>query len=184
MKKITSPTKKKVLLLLHAGLALSLTRSFHKQKYIFRSLVREWKSINRRYLYRIIKEFEQERLIDFKETVDGITKIVLSEKGQKRVLAFDIDNLKIKKPAKWDGIWRLIIYDIPHRRRRVRDTLRYKLKELGFYEWQKSVFVCPFPCRDEIDFVIEFFEIRPYVRYAELSNPTNEAELKLHFNLV
>jgi DNA-binding transcriptional regulator PaaX len=77
----------------------------------------------------------------------------------------------------------LVIYDIPHSKKAARDALRRKLRELGFFEWQKSVFIYPYPCREQIDFIIEFFDIRPYVRQADIINPTNEAELLLHFGL-
>src|SRR3990167_8412987 len=55
---------------------------------------------------------------------------------------------------------------------------RHQLKELGLHEWQESVFVHPFPCENEINLLVEFLEIRSYVRSAEMSRPTNEAELK------
>jgi DNA-binding transcriptional regulator PaaX len=91
--------------------------------------------------------------------------------------------MKIKEQGQWDGRWRIVFFDIPEKRRKARDALRDKLRDLGFYELQKSVFVHPFPCRDEIDFVVEFLKIRPFVRYAEMIEPTNEAELKIYFDL-
>ena len=79
-KKFYSPTKQKVLLLLQAGIALGLTPSLRKQLWIFKQLTKEWKKINRQYLYRIIREFKYERLIDWKEKEDGSVKIVLTER--------------------------------------------------------------------------------------------------------
>lgn len=176
-----SPLKQKALLLLAAGLILGFNRSPKQHLYILKSVAKEWRAINRRNLYRIINEFKNERLVDYQEQSNGTIRIVLTEEGHHKVLEFDIENLSLKKPAHWDGKWRVVLFDIPEKKRGTRDALRDKLKELGFYEWQKSVFIFPYPCRDEIDFIIEFFEIRPFVRYAELSSPTNEAELKLHF---
>ncbi len=92
--------------------------------------------------------------------------------------------MQIKKSAIWDRKWRVVFFDIPEKKRKARDALRNKLRELGFRELQKSVFVHPYSCQSEIDFIVEFFEIRPYVRYGELTNLTNEAELKLRFDLV
>jgi len=48
------------------------------------------------------------------------------------------------------------------------------LKKIGFYPFQKSVMVHPFECRDEMDFVIEFFNLRPYVRTMLANNIDNE----------
>jgi len=39
----------------------------------------------------------------------------------------------------WDGVWRLVIFDIPEQNNKVRVTLRRRLKEWGFVQWQKSV---------------------------------------------
>lgn len=44
---------------------------------------------------------------------------------------------------RWDGIWRLVVFDIPEKRKTSRDVLRMKLKSLGFGMWQKSVYVTP-----------------------------------------
>jgi hypothetical protein len=181
-KKIKSPAKRKALLLLQAGIALSLTPSPRMQSYIFKQLSREWREVDKQYLYRIIKEFYHERLIDWKENSDGSVSIVLTEEGKERALQYKIDEIEIKIPKQWDNKWRIVFFDIPEKRRAARDALRRKLKEIGFYEMQKSVFVHPFYCKDEVDFLIEFFDIRPFVRYAEVINITNEAQFKIQFN--
>lgn len=182
-RKFTSLTKQKVLLLLQAGIALSLSPSPRKQVWLLKQLRKEWEKVNRQYLYRIIHEFKYERLVDWKEKEDGSIEIVLTEKGKKLALKFSFDEMSIKKPVSWDGKWRIVLYDIPEKKKKAREAFRKKIKELGFYELQKSVFVYPFPCKNEIDFVVEFFEIRNFVRYGEVENLSNESDLKLYFNL-
>ncbi len=59
-----------------------------------------------------------------------------------------------------------------------------KLKKLEFYELQKSVFIHPFDCKDEIDFIIEFFEARPFIRFAIIESIDNELHLKKIFDLL
>ncbi|MBI2100094.1 MAG: CRISPR-associated endonuclease Cas2 [Candidatus Vogelbacteria bacterium] len=182
-RRISSSTKQKILLLLQAGAVLSLSRSVNQRRSVGRSFGKEWRKIDRQYLYRVLNEFRHDRLIDYEEQTDGQIKIVLTAEGKERTLQFDLDKLTIPTPPRWDGKWRLVFFDIPETNRRGRNALRHKLRELGFYEWQKSVFVYPHHCRDEIDFVVEFFNLRHHVRYGELLSPTNEAELKLHFDL-
>ena len=92
--------------------------------------------------------------------------------------------MKIKKPAKWDGEWRIVIFDIPEKFKQAREVLRIKLKELGFLELQKSVFILPYECEDEINFVIEVFLIRPFVRLIRAQSFTNEEQLRIKFNLI
>ncbi len=83
--------------------------------------------------------------------------ISLTEKGKKKAGWLQIDALKIKRPKKWDGKWRIVIFDISQLKRIYRDAFRGKLKELGFYRLQKSVWIHPFDCRDEIELLREFF---------------------------
>lgn len=86
--------------------------------------------------------------------------ISLTEKGKKLAGWLQIDALKIKRPKKWDKKWRIIIFDISELKRIYRDAFRGKLKELGFYQLQKSVWIYPFDCRDEIALLREFFGLK------------------------
>ncbi|MBI2482328.1 MAG: hypothetical protein HYV76_02090 [Candidatus Vogelbacteria bacterium] len=181
--KIRSQTKKQILLLLAAGAALNLSQSPKRSGYILKQIPKELTKIKREYLYRLVKEFHHHHLVDYREENDVI-KIVLSEDAKKQILVYSLDKLIIPTPSRWNGHWFLVSFDIPEKKRSGRDALRDKLKELGFYEWQKSVFIYPYPCRKEVDFIIEVFDLRPYVRIAEVINVTNEAELKLRFKLV
>lgn len=115
---------------------------------------------------------------------DGTIKIVLSEKGSKLAKLCSLDGLKIKKPKRWDGNWRIVIFDIPEPLKKVRDALRFHLKNLGFLELQKSVFVYPFPCLPEIDQVVKFYNVRKHVRIITASSIDNEDELMQRFKIV
>ena len=66
-------------------------------------------------------------------------------------------------PKKWDGVWRLIIFDIPEKYRARRRDFQEKLKHMGCYQLQKSVWTHPFPCEKEIEMLKDFLHIKPYV---------------------
>jgi DNA-binding PadR family transcriptional regulator len=83
--------------------------------------------------------------------------IRLTEKGKKMAGWLQIDALKIKRPKKWDKKWRIVIFDISQLKKIYREAFRGKLKELGFYPLQKSVWIFPFDCRDEIELLRDFF---------------------------
>ncbi|MFN7088663.1 MAG: hypothetical protein ACK4NX_02515, partial [Candidatus Paceibacteria bacterium] len=61
--------------------------------------------------------------------------------------------------------------------------LRLKLKELGFYPLQKSVFVYPFQCEEEIDFLCSVFDVRRYVLLLEVSNFEGSEKLAYYFGV-
>jgi len=77
-----------------------------------------------------------------------------------------------------------VAFDIPEDYKRARDALRRKLQQLGFRELQKSVFVFPYECKDEIEFIVEFFAIRKYVRYGVLDLIDNDLQLRKTFRLL
>ncbi|MEK7071702.1 MAG: hypothetical protein AAB959_00225 [Patescibacteria group bacterium] len=83
--------------------------------------------------------------------------IALTGEGKKRAGKYQIDDLEIKKPKRWDKKWRVVIFDVPHGDRVKRNAFRYKLKNFGFYSLQKSVWIYPFDCKGEIKLLREFF---------------------------
>lgn len=182
-KRIYSPWKKKLLLFLLGALLAGSTHLPRRISKFWASLPDAFKKIDKKYLSQLIQEFYRDRLVDMVDVSDEETKMVITEKGKLHAIQFKIEDMQIKTPKHWDGKWRIVVFDIPEKMRNARNALRRKLKELGFYELQKSVMICPFECRDEVDFIVEFFRVRPHVRYGHFSNVTNEAELLKHFDL-
>jgi len=108
----------------------------------------------------------------------------LTKKGEIEAEKYQIDGLYIKKPKKWDKKWRTIIFDIPENRRIKRDLFRGKLKEMGFYQLQKSVWVCPYPCRKEINLLRDFFGLgKKTLITLTVEKIENSEGLKKFFNL-
>jgi len=133
-------------------------------------------------LIRSLAYLKKNRLVSF--AYDGDQQVlILSEKGRKRVLRFNVDRMAVRKPRQWDGYWRIVIFDIPEKRRGGREALRDKLKQLGFYQLQKSCFVHPFDCKSEIDFVSELFEVSPYVNFILAKEIEGQVVLKKIFGL-
>ena len=85
--------------------------------------------------------------------------ITLTKEGKKLAGKYQIDDLKIKKPKKWDGRWRILIFDIPSIHKVKREALRGKLKELGLFQLQKSVWICPYNFQNEVGILRNFFAL-------------------------
>jgi len=112
--------------------------------------------------------------------------IKLSKEGKKLAKQYQIDELEIKQPKKWDSKWRIILFDIPEKTKLKRETLRGKLKELGFTMIQKSVWVTPCPCKDEVEFLKQFFGFKEE-HYLFLETPNigiYEKKLKTQYRLI
>ena len=127
---------------------LNLMRSFKKW--------RKYKKYKTRNISNAFKRLERQGCIEIKKTNHQIY-ISLTEKGKRMANWLQIDALKIKRPIKWDGRWRIVIFDIAQMKKFYREAFRGKLKELGFYPLQKSVWIHPFNCKDEIEVLKDFF---------------------------
>mgnify|MGYP001612993350 FL=1 len=77
-----------------------------------------------------------------------------------------------------------MIFDIPDKKNKERRAFSKKLKDIGFYPIQESVFIYPYDCRDEIDFICEFLLISRYVNYCVVESlDKREGNLYKFFNL-
>ena len=177
------PTAQKLLVLLLGGLALSLTTSPRRYFRIIRTIKKDFGKINQRALHNAIRNLYKAKLIDGKDNSDGTTTLFLTEKGRVKTLRYKIDDISIPEMKRWDGKWRVILFDIPEKYKKSRNALARSLKNMGFYQFQKSVFIHPFECKNEIDFVIEFFSLRPHVRMIMAERVDTEPHLKRIFDL-
>ena len=157
----------KLVELLASGAVLGFTRDRALRRQLLEESDRVWYSIDRKQLYIALERLKLKGMVDFIKSSNGVEKVRLTQPGRAKALKFQFLNLELQRPRRWDEKWRLVLFDIPEVKKKIRDALRRKLKDLGFHEFQKSVFVCPYSCRDEINFVINFFDIADYVWYLE-----------------
>lgn len=174
--------QRKILLLLSAGLATGFNQNPMKQTLIFEKLDDEWNNIPSQTINHSIRTLYEAHFIH-KKINNGKAEISLSTNGSKWVMVNNLDNLSIKRPKKWDGYFWVVLFDIPEKRRSIRNILRFHLKKMGFYELQKSVFVIPFVCVKEIKFIAEYYNIRKNIRMIEARSIDHEKEIIKYFQL-
>lgn len=150
-------------------------------KYYFKEKSREMA----RKRARKLAELRKRKLIEFKEMADGSTRIILSHLGKKVVRRYKLEEMKLAIPKKWDKQWRIIMYDIPHRQRKASDAFRRKIKEMGLYQLQKSVWVSPYDCLPEIEFLCTVFDIdlNRNIYYFKVPSVPKETEIRKFYNL-
>lgn len=114
-------------------------------------------------------------------------KIALTESGQQRALFCFVDaeaNLfKSNFFQKWDGAWRILLFDIPENKRRLRDYLRIILKRIGFKELQRSIWIYPYPVPQFLKEIVFHSDISAHARLITTDSIENDADLKEVFNL-
>lgn len=138
----------------------------------------------RRQLSRAIQTIQRRR---FAKIVRSKNRLFLeiTEEGRKRLLPYMILQISLEPQKTWDRRWRIILFDIPEKQRVGRDVLRKKLQDLGFFQLQKSAFVFPYPCFDQIDMLLRALEIFPYVTFFETDSlGYHEAAALTYFKLI
>ncbi len=118
--------------------------------------------------------------LEFIKEENGYLIYCLSQKGKTIIKKFTFDELLISIPKEWDKKWRLVIFDIPELRRKERVALRKKLQEIGFYQCQKSVWIHPFSCNEEIEFIKDILNIKPFVKLFLVEEMT-DGKVLYHF---
>ena len=106
--------------------------------------------------------------------------LLLTRKGQLELL---LSKARIKKPVKWDGKWRLVIFDIPEDARGKRDQLRYLLKQNGFDKLQASVFISPYPLNRDSLAYLQSSKLINYIRMLRVDEMDNDNGLRKRFKL-
>ncbi len=142
------------LLIIGGAVAIAATSPFFIVN-LLKGLKRLKKYPNKK-VYDTFYKLKHQGLVDFYYKNNQI-HIFLTEKGKQKAGWMQIDSLKIKKPKKWDGLWRILLFDIAEKQKMHREALRGKLIELGFKLFQKSAWVVPYECKSEIDLLKSFF---------------------------
>ncbi|MCR4283987.1 MAG: hypothetical protein NUV64_01545 [Parcubacteria group bacterium] len=154
------------------GLAGGLNRmQTSRKKKSYEDYQKIWNSFN---------TLKKRRELQFIKEKDGYLVYSLSKKGKDKIKKFIFDEFQIKKPQVWDKKWRLVIFDVPESRRKDRVALRKKLVDLGFYQCQKSAWVHPFPCLEEIEFLKNILRIKPFVKLFLVEDMT-DGKAMYHF---
>jgi phenylacetic acid degradation operon negative regulatory protein len=115
-------------------------------------------------LSQALKRLREKGFIERQKDEDKII-LRLTELGKDWLLKNKVDS-----DIQWDGVWRLVIFDIPESRKRARNTLRRRLKDWGFNPWQKSVWATKKPLTEIIRKLIKDLEIEDWVLVIESSN--------------
>src|SRR3989339_692671 len=69
----------------------------------------------------------------------------ITKEGKSKLNALRLEGEDALVPTSWDGLWRIILLDLPENRKSERESLRYLLKKAGFICLKNSAWISPFP---------------------------------------
>jgi len=163
------------------GIALVAPNALQAFDRLFRDKKRKYHASS--YIKKKITQLVNQNLIEIIEK-NGKRFARLTPQGYQKLLRYRLGELTIEKPKKWDGKWRVIIFDIQEKRRRLRDALRNELAHLGFLSLQKSVWVHPYECEEVIILLKSHFHVGKDILYMTVEKIENDTWLKREFELI
>lgn len=92
-----------------------------------------------------------------------------------KILIHTIDKKK-------DGVWKIIIFDIPETKRKVRNVLRSKLASLGFQKWQNSIWISPYTLAPEIEAELNELAKHFFIRLIKTTEINDTSDLEQLFS--
>ncbi len=154
---------------------MSKRRSFGSRM-MYQSLYRS--PLSSRLIHRGLKNLETRGIIK----TDG-KRYLFTEKGDVWLKNSAYNYFRIRN-RRWDKKWRIILFDIPLEMEKQRQIFRRRLKRIGCHMIQKSVFVFPYQCQEEIGFWCEDLGLNDYVDIVVADSVgSKEIEIKKYFNL-
>ena len=140
------------------------------------------KKFFRNSLYRSRDSLLDKGYLEFVKTRDG-KKMRITEKGRQYLGELDGKSYKVRKPKRWDGKFRMVIFDIKETRRHQRDHLRKTLDQIGFFQLQRSVWIYPYDCEELITLLKADYKIGKDILYVITERIEFDQPLRDHFNL-
>ena len=140
--------------------------------------------IKKAKVLRALKKLEKNEVLDIQEN-DGKVTVHLKNENHPKIIEYSIKILLDfkKKNKQWNGKWFLVFFDVPETQRNKRDYLRRYLIKLGFYQYQKSVYLFPYECEKEVELIKKIVEGAKYMKYIIAEKIEDELKAKEYFKL-
>ena len=132
------------------------------------------------YINQKAEQLVQEGLLDIIGE-NGKQFLQLTKKGKEELLYYQITAQK--RPSRWDGKWRVVIFDVWERTRVKRNLLREEIKSFGFIQLQRSVWIYPYECGQFIELLKTDLSFGKNIRYMVVESLDFDENLKRRFKL-
>jgi phenylacetic acid degradation operon negative regulatory protein len=109
---------------------------------------------------RTIRRLEEEGLIK-KSKKDEKIHLLLTDQGRKIIKKHRAE--AHGPPHSWDKKWRLVVFDIPEEKRKLRNYFRRYLVTLGFGKVQRSIWISPYDFSEIIQRYAKKLELSKYI---------------------
>ncbi|MBI2327332.1 hypothetical protein HYU92_03330 [Candidatus Curtissbacteria bacterium] len=141
----------------------------------------EWEKFNLWRLRQLIKRMQESKYVEIVEEKD-VPVVKITERGKIKLLKYNIEEMKLDENH-WDGKWRLIIYDVSSKKKLQSELFRKAIRKLNLLKLQKSVYLTPFKCENEIEYLRQMFGVGRETLILKVGQLENEQAYRRYFGL-
>jgi DNA-binding transcriptional regulator PaaX len=178
----SNTTKEMLLTLLKAGGVITIAVLAPGASPLLKHFV-DNKKLDKRSFNRTLKRLEGSKLITVKSK-DGQITVALEIIGKQHALEYELDSMVIATPKKWDQKWRIVVFDIPDKKKTARKALKTKLDQWGFIQFQESVYIYPYPCEKEVRYLCSVYGLSNYIKFILAEQIDGQDNLQHIYKLV
>ncbi|PIS46655.1 MAG: CRISPR-associated endonuclease Cas2 [Elusimicrobia bacterium CG08_land_8_20_14_0_20_51_18] len=155
----------KILLILETFYGVKYGYNIGRKFYLLENFPERWRRIGGKYAAKKLSYLKQKGYLSAEKEKTG-KRYKLTPRGLIKLIRLrTLKNHKIGTPLKPDKKYKILFFDIPENRKKERDRFRKFLKELGFHELQRSIFLSNLESPRELDAVLDFLGIREYALF-------------------
>lgn len=140
-------------------------------------------TFRKNHIYQAVHRLRKQGYVHSRVTDDGSLSISPTRKGNIMAKRIALMRMKLPRPTRWDGVWRVIIFDVPKEQDNTRRAFSDHLKRLGMRFLQKSVWVYPYECKKELDQMREYYDLDSHVTYMEARDIEGDGKLRQYFKI-
>ena len=161
--------------------AVSMFAMLPGMAYVLAPFIKRKRQPRRQIIEKSVETLVSAGLVRRILSADGTIQLELTRKGKwEALLRFkSVD----RKKEKWDNLWRVVIFDVPKEKNKMRHELRRAMKLYGFKMLQQSVWVYPHDCEDLIALLKTDLRIGKDVLYMIVESIENDGHIRRHFSV-
>lgn len=149
-------------------------------------LLKELRSltVEEKKIQRTLASLEKKEIISITEKGSNVS-VVIKDRNHPVIVKYSVKAILDfkKKEKRWNGKWFMVFFDVPEIQRNKRDYLRGFLRDLGFFPYQKSAYIFPYACEEEITLIKNIVAAAAYMKYIIAEKIEDEERIKKYFNL-
>lgn len=134
--------------------------ALHKHSLWMQRMVKNKKQ--KKKIYNIFSVFKRRGYLEKRKFQDS-EGYILSDKAKEKITFLQITSRDKQGKKLSSGKSLMVFFDIPEKRRKSRDRFRILLQELGFKQFQKSIWITQHDVVSEIKNTIKVFRLEDYV---------------------